>query len=489
MNLEILIDKLKVFSYSALKLNIPLPLRVKNTVGQYLLEQGRPKEAMQVFENIGKHHPKNAQGFIGNGMAAIKIKDWQTAIRSFKKGLEIMPENKIAMYQLGIAQTKIKAYEAATTTFEKLIQLYPTDHFGYEGLAFVLNANFNFKEANKWLKISIDKTHQPTSYVKRARLLIRFAYFDEGFKLLEELIRKKNNPIHLQIEKANLLLIANKYKEAVELLAELFEKKPTKLIKRLYAQSLIGAKQYDEASQIIDQISSSDPDLTQLKSTHPEMIIRYLKTWQKYYKEGPVATYPKVFGIGLSRTGTSSLTKALDLLGFTTIHFINPITKRVIDIDDFYYYDAFTDSPVAYRFEELYQLFPNAKFIYTERNLDDWVRSNSNLYKPMKFSTTLEMKEWLNQPKGDQFNKLFQNYHPTYHAAYESLYADFPNWETAYHAFEKRVDRFFEDKPTSSFLKINIPDGDGWIKLCHFLEVPIPKYDFPHRNKLTSNES
>jgi len=35
----------------------------------------------------------------------------------------------------------------------------------------------------------------------------------------------------------------------------------------------------------------------------------------------------KVFGIGLSRTGTYSLSKALDVLGFYTIHYpIDPTT-------------------------------------------------------------------------------------------------------------------------------------------------------------------
>jgi len=36
---------------------------------------------------------------------------------------------------------------------------------------------------------------------------------------------------------------------------------------------------------------------------------------------------------------------------------------------------------------------------------------------------------------------------------------------------------------TGKLLVINIFDGDGWDKICSFLNEPIPNVPFPHQNK------
>ena len=51
----------------------------------------------------------------------------------------------------------------------------------------------------------------------------------------------------------------------------------------------------------------------------------------------------KIFGIGLSKTGTSSLSEALEILGYSTVHFPSTLSEIA-------YYDAATDSTVARRF-------------------------------------------------------------------------------------------------------------------------------------------
>jgi Sulfotransferase domain len=76
----------------------------------------------------------------------------------------------------------------------------------------------------------------------------------------------------------------------------------------------------------------------------------------------------KIFGIGLSRTGTTSLTEALKILGFTAIHY--PTSLQEIEL-----YDAATDLPVADAFEMLDGKFPGSKFIYTVRERQRWLES------------------------------------------------------------------------------------------------------------------
>src|SRR5215212_6804140 len=88
----------------------------------------------------------------------------------------------------------------------------------------------------------------------------------------------------------------------------------------------------------------------------------------------------KVFGIGLSRTGTTSLTKALRILGYRAVHCPLSIVRfngkglqlsaEVVDR-----YDAFTDSPVARMYRELDYACPGSKFILTTRPIEKWMAS------------------------------------------------------------------------------------------------------------------
>jgi hypothetical protein len=65
----------------------------------------------------------------------------------------------------------------------------------------------------------------------------------------------------------------------------------------------------------------------------------------------------KVFGIGLSKTGTTSLSAALAILGYRSKHFPKD--------EDFARYDAFSDITVAMKFKTLDRFFPGSQFIYT----------------------------------------------------------------------------------------------------------------------------
>ena len=76
----------------------------------------------------------------------------------------------------------------------------------------------------------------------------------------------------------------------------------------------------------------------------------------------------KIFGIGLSRTGTTSLTLALSELGLHAYHF--PRGREVIDS-----VDAATDTPVAAWYQDLDAAYPDSKFILTLRHRPEWLDS------------------------------------------------------------------------------------------------------------------
>lgn len=81
-----------------------------------------------------------------------------------------------------------------------------------------------------------------------------------------------------------------------------------------------------------------------------------------------------IFGIGLPKTGTSSLAAALSELGFRTIHWPNAWHVRILWDGDWTIpqgmeADAYVNFGEWY-YPKLANLYPGSKFILTQRPLD-----------------------------------------------------------------------------------------------------------------------
>lgn len=88
----------------------------------------------------------------------------------------------------------------------------------------------------------------------------------------------------------------------------------------------------------------------------------------------------KVIGIGLPRTGTCSLSKALTILGYSVQHF--PLNIKSKWREYLTKRDAIVDiTMLGFRPKELFEKFPEAIFIYTKRDNESWVKSMKQLYK------------------------------------------------------------------------------------------------------------
>ena len=77
----------------------------------------------------------------------------------------------------------------------------------------------------------------------------------------------------------------------------------------------------------------------------------------------------KIFGIGLSRTGSLSLQHYMKESGYNSVHYFAKEALQEI-IEFCRPYDFINDAPVSIYFEELSQAFPGSKFINTARNLN-----------------------------------------------------------------------------------------------------------------------
>lgn len=176
----------------------------------------------------------------------------------------------------------------------------------------------------------------------------------------------------------------------------------------------------------------------------------------------------KIFGIGLSKTGTTSLANALTILGYKVKDCLGVTSYAKgdlssIDMHIFSTYDAFTDTPIPSFYRELDAQFPNSKFILTVRDMDGWKASCKK-----------------------QFN---QRHAATQSTAHKQLFIDLygtdvfdPDmFQEGYEKYTNDVIDYFKDRP-NDLLIMNIAKGDGWEILCPFLNKPIPDTPFPKAN-------
>jgi hypothetical protein len=168
----------------------------------------------------------------------------------------------------------------------------------------------------------------------------------------------------------------------------------------------------------------------------------------------------KIYGIGLSRTGTTSLTNILAAAGYNVPHY----TTEMVMYDPAIH--GATDISVIPHYKDLANHFPNAKFVHTTRDRDEWVKS---IVPYLERKRNIRQSQVQVQLRADIYGNPFPNTDEAY-AAYDRHEAD--------------VNEFFKDCP-ERLLRINIVGGESPARLWEFLGVTGPD-KFPHSNKLIS---
>jgi len=164
----------------------------------------------------------------------------------------------------------------------------------------------------------------------------------------------------------------------------------------------------------------------------------------------------KIFGIGLPKTGQTSLAFAMEALGYKTIQY--PYKSNQIKKNDFA-----LDLPVVISYKKLDKKYPNSKFILTTRNYDSWLESMRNHYRRYpasrryKEQLMFRLKFW----GTTNFNKRLMT--------------------KKYYEHLEDVNKYFKGR-RKDLLIINIVAGEGWKKLCPFLNKKILRRPFPREN-------
>ena len=166
---------------------------------------------------------------------------------------------------------------------------------------------------------------------------------------------------------------------------------------------------------------------------------------------------PKVWGIGLCRTGTTSLIDAFLKLGYRRVY-NNPTFEELLVAD------AAADIGCTIYFKFLDYKFPGSKFILTHRDLENWLES-------VRF--VLDNSKKISRKDNIPILRRM--------LLFETVEYNREKFINAYHRHYQDVRRYFTDR-SGDLLEMDITAGDGWEQLCPFLGLEKPIQPFPHTN-------
>eukprot|EP01083_Nonionella_stella_P021049 58372_1 len=223
---------------------------------------------------------------------------------------------------------------------------------------------------------------------------------------------------------------------------------------------------------------------------------------------GNIDRYPlEIINAGMYRGGTSSLSLALQELGFgPTWHLVtnsqetndvgskwwieNKVVDKLhnneyVDFDDFLQRiqcRTVMDSPIAFYWDKLFAQYPKSKVIISVRDFESWSKSYTNLLTTfvdpaMKICTMTDawtnelMRHWNNNHIGAGYGCMSE---------FLALGDSKRDMILKQKYLDKHIDKAKEMVPKAQLLIFN--PKEGWAPLCQFLNVAVPNTPYPNIN-------
>lgn len=183
----------------------------------------------------------------------------------------------------------------------------------------------------------------------------------------------------------------------------------------------------------------------------------------------------RIFGIGMHKTGTTSLCRALTMLGFDAAHWVSARWARDVweemeskghspTLERHY---AVADLPIPLLYKELDHAYPGSKFILCVRPEQEWADSVAHHWTPANpFRYTWDE---------DCFT------HKVHHLLYGRKTFDRDAMLDRYRLHNAEVRQYFRNRP-ADLLIMDMKRNSIWPKLCNFLGILAPVEPYPREN-------
>ena len=199
----------------------------------------------------------------------------------------------------------------------------------------------------------------------------------------------------------------------------------------------------------------------------------------------------KVFNLGFSKTGTTSIEQAFQLLGYRVskghwkYHYNYYLLAVAIqgDYDEIVrysrYFDAFCDGPWGGGtdlYKRLEQEYPDARFLLTIRDPDKWYDSLVTMLTMFDDDERTAMSTYHRNGLFGTiywFRKIFD---------IEELHGNRDKIITKYRAYNEEVQEYFRARNRQLYVVDVSTEETPWQGLCDFLEREVPDAPFPRLN-------
>jgi hypothetical protein len=206
----------------------------------------------------------------------------------------------------------------------------------------------------------------------------------------------------------------------------------------------------------------------------------------------------EVIGVGFGRTGTASLKKALEILGFGPTYHTREIfraPRRLADWDAavsgaemdwdkvFDGYRSTVDWPAAAFWRELIEKYPEARVILTVREPRAWHKScMRTIFMVYRRDLPSRIAVGLMRIPLMMANRQLRNFNPVFDGVFRRHFGSGPidDEDYAVEVFDRHVREVKETVPADRLLVYRVEEG--WPPLCKFLGVGVTFEPFPHDN-------
>lgn len=203
----------------------------------------------------------------------------------------------------------------------------------------------------------------------------------------------------------------------------------------------------------------------------------------------------KVIGLGMGRTGTSSLKLALEQLGYGPCYHMEELIKNPADVrfwheldkhgdtdwaSLFSNYQSAVDFPAIGYYKDILRVYPDAKIILTMRDEQSWYNSAIKTILNAEPGFLDKLKMSIKLPFSPHMRNLIQVFKLSKKFWLKNVGTQYKDEAVAIDFYRQWNEKIRQEFPAANLLVYNVKEG--WPPLCQYLEVPVPDTPFPKTN-------
>lgn len=240
--------------------------QLRYLLARLCFEKNEEMECKYQLETIVENDSEFTEAWSLLGKLYRKRGDWGNALISYKKLIQLAPQDAEAYYRLGIAQRHEGITEEAVTNFKFATELKPDFSRAYYSMASIYDADGKTDKAIENLEQSLKgDEHLEMAYNLLAEIFISTDRTNEAIRVYEEAVREHPESYLVHFNLGVSLMMMKRYEDAVRIFKR--AQKITNDDPALYynwASAVISLKNYSEAVRLYKEglkLKSDDDEI------------------------------------------------------------------------------------------------------------------------------------------------------------------------------------------------------------------------------------